>query len=110
MLLSYLEKWTNKVNWYEGVVLNLFISATNDTIKQKQNSGMEVHLCLWCSLTLKYTTKNTYQAVIRDILGQFKADSKSLHCKMHSFVQELLQPNIRFAKQTVQLKWQELTD
>jgi len=110
MLLFHLQKWTNKVNWYEGVILNLFISATNDTIKQKQKLEVEVDVCLWCSLTLKKTTKNTYQVVIRDILGQCKADSKSLHCKKHSFTQELLQYIINFAKQTVQLKWQEPTD
>jgi len=46
MLLAHLQKWTNKVNWYEGVVLNLFISATNDIIKQKQNSEVEVDICL----------------------------------------------------------------
>jgi hypothetical protein len=58
----------------------------------------------------KKKTKNTYQAVIRNILGHCNADSKSLHCKMHSFMQELPQHNIHFAKQTVHLKWQDPTD
>jgi hypothetical protein len=106
-MLSHLQKWTNKVYWNEGVVLNLFISATNDTIKQKQNSEVEVDVCIWCALILKKTTKNSYHEVMRDILGQCKADSKSVHYKMHSFMQELPKHSIHFAKQTVHLKWQE---
>jgi hypothetical protein len=46
----------------------------------------------------KSATKSTYQAVIRDILGQCNADSENLHCKMHSFMQELPQHNIHLAK------------